>query len=567
MANIKDLTEPVKVYQQAKEIFHQNALDYFDELIKNSKTDLEANKSTCDAYYQKLTEIEASRKKSHKKNTLKKVLKVLMIICYCLVVLIPIGLLIRSKIKNKLDKDIQDVDNATNQLINKSEELKQEAIKQTNEFNNRIEWNIASTLFSKTLPLIEVDQYFKNEKFYYLKDKYGYSEHEGDDISTVFVQSGSILGNPFVIEQNYVQEMEDFTYTGTLVIHYTTYETDSNGRGHTVHHTQTLVAHAIKPKPIYYLDTWLVYGNDAANKLVFNRRPSEVGKLDDKHLSKFTKKFEKKLDKISKKDASFTKLGNTKFETLFNAVDRSDEVEFRLLFTPLAQNNMIDLLRMKEPYGDDFIFSKQKGLNYIKTRHAQGFDYSGNPNLFINFDATKAKEIFMNYCDSYFQSLYFDFAPLLSIPLYQNHKAREYIYKDNNKERYTSFEAESLLNHFDKEGLLHKDTVTDAILKSKFIKRDGDNDILNVTAYTFKGIPRVEMVPIMGGDGRTHLVPVPWTEYVPISKTTPFIMRDSNKTRYEYLKGENLFAKHNIKNVYYQKGLVSAILNDINLNK
>src|SRR3712207_8073009 len=41
--------------------------------------------------------------------------------------------------------------------------------------------------------------------------------------TTLFRSSGSIVGNPFLIEQNYVQEMVPFVYTGTLVIHYTTY--------------------------------------------------------------------------------------------------------------------------------------------------------------------------------------------------------------------------------------------------------------------------------------------------------------------------------------------------------
>ncbi|MCQ2787133.1 MAG: hypothetical protein MJ199_01895, partial [Bacilli bacterium] len=391
MASIKDITEPVKVYQQVKDMYHQNVLDFYDDLIKKSNTNLEANKSTCDEYYKKLTEIEAARKTSNKKGKLRTFLKVLMVICFILIVLIPVGLLIRSKIKNKLDKEIQNANEEAEKLTTAANELKEQAIKQTALFNSMLEWNIPADMFSKTIPLIKVDQYLNNERLYYLKDKYGYTEHNGDDISTVFVQSGSILGNPFVIEQNYVQEMVPFLYTGTLVIHWTTYHRDNNGNSYPVHHTQTLVAHVSKPKPAYYLDTWLVYGNGAAPKLTFSRTPSDKGKMDDKHLAKFTQKFEKKLNKKSEKDMNFTKLANTKFEGLFNALDRNDEVEFRLLFTPLAQNNMVDLIRMKEPYGDDFTFYKQKQLNYIKTAHAQGFDYSADPMKFIDFDASKAK--------------------------------------------------------------------------------------------------------------------------------------------------------------------------------
>ncbi|MCQ2792497.1 MAG: hypothetical protein MJ208_03125, partial [Bacilli bacterium] len=510
MPSIKDITEPVKAYQQAKEMYHQNVVDYFDQLVKDSQTNLEANKSTCDAYYKKLTEVDNANKKSNKKGRLKTFLKVLMVICFITIALIPVGLLIKSRIKNKIDVEIQHANDLANKLTEEANQLKGEAIKQTATLNSMYDWNIAATLLSKTIPLIQTDKYFNNEKLQYLTEKYGFAEHKGDDISTKFVQSGSIVGNPFIIEQNYVQEMAPFVYTGTLVIHYVTYSRGSNGQSYPVHHTQTLVAHVTKPKPNYYLETWLVYGNAAAPKLTFSRRPSGVKGMDDKQLSKFTSKFSKKLDKISKKDQDFTQMANTKFESLFNALDRDNEVEFRLLFTPLAQNNMVDLIRMKEPYGDDFIFHKQHELNFIKTAHAQGFDYSNNPALFINFDANKSKEDLINYCDAYFEHIYFDLAPLLTIPLYQNYKAREYIYKDNHKNRYPSFETESLANGFDKKDLVHKDTATDAILKTEFVKRDGDIDIYNIVAHTFKANPKVDIVPTLGGDGRMHPVPVHW---------------------------------------------------------
>lgn len=41
---------------------------------------------------------------------------------------------------------------------------------------------------------------------------------------------------------------------------------------------------------------------------------------------------------------SITLLANDEFEVLFRALNRNNEVQFRLLFTPLAQQNMIDLL-------------------------------------------------------------------------------------------------------------------------------------------------------------------------------------------------------------------------------
>ena len=39
----------------------------------------------------------------------------------------------------------------------------------------------------------------------------------------------------------------------------------------------------------------------------------------------------------------------------------------------------------------------------------------------------------------------------------------------------------------------------------------GNNIIVN--SYGYQAIPRVELVPTFGGDGRTHMVPVDYLEY------------------------------------------------------
>ena len=54
------------------------------------------------------------------------------------------------------------------------------------------------------------------------------------------------------------------------------------------------------------------------------------------------KKDEKKTDKAIKGNGDFMSMSNTDFEVLFDALDRTHEVQFRTLFTPLAQNNMVD---------------------------------------------------------------------------------------------------------------------------------------------------------------------------------------------------------------------------------
>lgn len=561
MASIKTIDEPFKYYQTAKDIFHNNAEEYFNNLIKESSTNVEANKSTCDSYYNKLNEIEKEKKAARKKNSFKSFLKFLMILCFILIILIPVGLLIRSHIKNKVDNEIKELEEKINKLTKEADEFKAEAIKQTSLYNSMLDWNIPASLFTKTLPIVEMDKTFDNHRLHTLIDRHDFKEHKSNNVSTIFVQSGAINGNPFLIEKNYVQEMRPYVYTGTLLITWTTYERDSQGHSHAVHHSQTLIAHVSKPKPEYYLDTWLVYGNEAAPKLKFSRSPIDRKEMSQKELEKFANKVDRKLSKVSEKDISFTRLSNAKFEGLFNALDRNDEVGFRLLFTPLAQQNFVELLNSDQYYGDDFFFIKENEINYIKSAHSQNKDYSGNPILFMNFDISKAKETFISYCDDYFKSVYFDLAPILSIPIYQNLKSQEYIYKDNAKERYTSFEVESLANAYDRNIFRPTGCVTDVILKSNFVKREKDYDYMNITAYGFKSISHLDMVPTLGGDGHMHMVPVTWYEYIPLNKTTPFMVSSTDKNRYNFNKESNIFNKMNASNVYYQKGLISALTN------
>ena len=48
----------------------------------------------------------------------------------------------------------------------------------------------------------------------------------------------------------------------------------------------------------------------------------------------------------------------------------------------------------------------------------------------------------------------------------------------------------------------------------------GNDDVLTVTAHAFRGEERVDYVPKYGGDGKWHQVPVYWTEYLPVSRSS-----------------------------------------------
>ena len=70
---------------------------------------------------------------------------------------------------------------------------------------------------------------------------------------------------------------------------------------------------------------------------------------------------------------------------------------------------------------------------------------------------------------------------------------------------------------------------TEAILKATPVSCAGEEDTVCVTARSHHTFARIENVGVFGGDGRMHLVPVPWTEYIPAACTRMIAVTKSNK--------------------------------------
>ena len=200
----------------------------------------------------------------------------------------------------------------------------------------------------------------------YLVSKFGLNDVPSLNRSTLFVKSGDLNGNPFYIANDLVHEMGTKTYTGSITISYTVYTT-VNGKRTASRRTQVLTASVTKPYPYYSEQSYLVYGNEAAPDLIFQREDSDAEHLDQKQIDRLvkreTKRLKRKQRKATKKGGSFTQLGHSEFEVLFGATNRNNEVQFRLLFTPLAQKQLLDLMKDKTiGYGDNFDF-----INIIKS--------------------------------------------------------------------------------------------------------------------------------------------------------------------------------------------------------
>ncbi|MDD3695337.1 MAG: hypothetical protein PHG44_05150 [Lentisphaeria bacterium] len=399
------------------------------------------------------------------------------------------------------------------------------AWKQMEPLNRLYDWDLTLKIIEQTVPRLQFDPYFNQARLLELTRHFQLEEQLPDDQSVLFAQSGQINGNPFVFGE--LQEMNwgSKTYVGQINISWRQRMRDKDGRFYYVSRTQTLSASCSKPVPLYERRHFLVYGNDAAPNLSFSRSPSKLsGKdkgflqgLQRRHQLGKLKAFSRNLDDASE----YTMMANEEFELLFNAKDRDHEVEFRLLFTALAQQQMLKLLQdRKVGYGDNFHFFKNRKINLLFPRHLQDFSLDSNPRKFHDYNLAKARQFFLRHNAEYFKVLYFALAPLLAIPVYQQVRSQGSIYGQEQAKRACAWECESLANYLGEDKFEHPFCISNSILKSRFVERQGALSIWELRALGYKGEKRVEYHSALGGDGRLHKIPVYWTEYLPVEKSS-----------------------------------------------
>ena len=387
-------------------------------------------------------------------------------------------------------------------------------------------WDTTVKLIEATVPRLEFDPYFSADRLAELHDEYGWDDSFNDGKSVICAQSGEINGNPFVFGHSLEMEWGEKTYEGTLEISWDEWEEDEEGRERLVTRHETLHAHVTKPIPVYNEQKFLVFGNDAAPNLSFSREPSGLtesegglwGSIRKKWRLSRLKAYSRNLDD----DSNFTLMSNHEFETWFHAKDRDDEVEFRLLFTPVAQMQELALMKDKTVgYGDDFSFIKQRKINLLFSAHLNAATLDTDPSMFHNWDYDAAGRFFVSFNERYFKDVYFSLAPLLAIPIYQQTRTHRDIWKGVVGGRPSSFwEHESIANYHGEDKFCHPSCITRSILKTCVVDREEGESTVAVTAYGYRGEDRVEYVDVHGGDGNYHEVPVPWTEYIPVQRTS-----------------------------------------------
>lgn len=531
--------EPLKDYDKVlKKMHEENVKTLFKELLGKSNVDVEANKATV----KEIRHLEADAKKAESSKSKWSGFRIFLYIVALIAIIIGVVTVMKGGVGPiligvalflvaigavvlifaKINSIIKNLKTTADELEKQIAAKYKEAWEQTRGLNQLFTVEQAPMLFQKTLPLINLDEQFDSKRLEYLIKKFGLYEDNDINRSTLYVQSGDINGNPFYISDNLYHKLGVKTYTGSIVIHWTTTSTDSKGNLTTRHHTQTLTASVTKPCPYYSTQPFLIYGNEAAPDLIFSREDSDAEVMNDKQIEKHVKKETKKLQRQTKSDPeAITILGNREFEVLWKAQNRNNEVQFRMLFTVLAQRELLNLMKDKTiAWGDDFAFIKHKMINKVIPDHLAKFDLNIRPNYFHSYDVEAIKKVFTNYHNKYFKHIYFTLAPVLAIPLYQQHKPHEYIYEDLYDSYVSFYEHEKVANFIGEQYFKHPLSGTRNILKTSTVKSNDYCDYVSVTAYGYETIPKTDFITKMGRDGRLHTIPVHWVEYIPVSETS-----------------------------------------------
>lgn len=537
---IEDVYEPLDRYKyEFEQKFAELASKKFEELTEKSGIDVNKNRATASEVKRLKFKLERASKKADALSALICLLAAALISGVALAAMLDIIYILIAAISLILlypaCRSHKECGSVCSNLELEIKTKISEAYTQMQALNKLYTWDISARLIEKCVPRLEFDPYFTSTRLEQLTRIFDWNGNFNGDKSILFAQSGSINGNPFALGEYLRFYWARKEYTGYKTIYWTSMELGANGRLRSVRRSQTLSATVSKPCPGYEREKVLIYGNEAAPNLSFSRRPSGLSTAGDGLSAKLKKWWTlrglKSFSRNLSDESNYTLMSNHEFETLFETKNRDNEVEYRLLFTPLAQRQMLKLLKDdKSGFGDDFTFVKQKKINLIFASHLDKTPIDTNPQRFKNWNYDEAETDFMRFNLSYFKSVYFAFAPLLSIPLYQQTRTRENIYKGFSKASPSFWEYESIANYYGDSGFKNPLSVTQNILKTKLLGSEKGMSKVEVTAHGFKGVSRIEFKTVLGGDMRMHSVPIEWVEYLPVEKSSIIYVSESKES-------------------------------------
>ena len=234
---IADVHEPLEQYAAHFKTAHQtNTYEYFEDLVRQSGVDEEANAKTV----QQLRYLERQVEGASSKNKWWRVLRV----CTYIVAIFTLGyffihyswpwLIVPTIIVSfaiyRLNEAIKNSNVRLENFKLECNTKQAEAWGQMAALNRLFNWDILSKLIQKTVPRIELDPYFSNGRMFELLNNFGWSSELGENHSIIFSHSGVLNGNPFVLGRTLTHWMGTKTYHGSLAISWTEQVRDSDGK-------------------------------------------------------------------------------------------------------------------------------------------------------------------------------------------------------------------------------------------------------------------------------------------------------------------------------------------------
>ncbi len=537
---MQEIDDPIEDYTNYFREHHQRTLsEYFEQLVRDSNIDEQQNIQTV-AELRVLEQQHTEGSSSRNRWRFLRVVSILVAIGLVVLAVIQKGFYFLGIapalgsvyfVTQKINKEISQLNDNLKELEQQVKKKSDEAWMQMAPLNALHTWDAAPKLFQRTCPQVQFDRYLTAQRLNDLQDTYGLAPEFNNGRSLFATLSGTNNQNPFIFARYKHHWMGTRTYTGSIVIYWTEQQRNSEGNWVTVQRSQTLTASSVHDFPEYRMQTSLLYGHEAAPDLSFSRTPSKLSGREDGTMTNWRKEHAiKKVEKQARKDVKrgdgqLTLMANREFEALFNATDRDHEVQFRLLFTALAQQDMVKFLNDRSVgYGDDFFFAKYGKLNVVEPSHLSQLRFDGDPRLFQSLELAQARKFFNDFHQEYFKALYFAFAPIWTIPLYRDKRSLPDASLSNGNQVSSFWEHEVMTNYIGEATFQHPESVTQNILRTNAaVNPDGS---LNVTvyAYGYSGIPRVDIYPVLGEDGNFHNVPVHWTEYIPVERQSTVLI-------------------------------------------
>ncbi len=525
--------DPLEAYEkQYRELHRENTRRYFDDLTARSQICIDENRETVERYHASDAQLRRLRRKRNwflagwtavmclvaallswyfgNSENLASLLTISGVCMICVAVIV-----------------VAKQGNAIKHVRTQTADLLEQARKQVQPLMDLLTDDDVFRIISETIPLLSFSPSFSAQAEQNLIVNYDDCYSSQENGSALEVLHGTYNTNPFLFVKEQCMGLQTENYYGFKRISWKETYTDLQGKKHTQRKYELLMATRESQKPYYFTKTALRYGAQSAPNLSFSRKASHVEQKSERAVAwkiwLGKKRLTKKTNRALRKGNDYVMMSNPEFEVLFNAMDRDHDQQFRLLFTDLAQQNMQKLLRSKEYYGDDFGFQKKKRMNCITSKHSQGRPLWIRVRDYESYSFAQIQEKFLQKNQTYFEQMYFDFAPLWAIPLYREDVYGQWKPIAEMDRQYSFREYEALAAALPKKTIVHPDTKIDgAIFNVKFLYSEDGTDCVCITAHSYDCVKRTSHERMRGQDGKDHDVAVRWKEYLPLERSGTF---------------------------------------------